>query len=336
MFGSTKESKYCWYCHQKGSQVFCNKCGKGFHSNCYTSRRGSCNAAQSSSIKKCKQCLRLDDSRKLHTRTCSRLGTSNQIGQREMSRTLGQILVNVADTKQPPSIMKTSRKERQFRNVSDFINFSTVENKVRNREYQYPEELLHDLRKIEHVMAIEFGQNSRIEQIGQYILQVELNSQNIDDCPNCAYNDFFGTNDRATLCPRLHRPVLFDRSDGINVQIDIRRDLEELPLIFPGKVIGLNIQNNWKHVFLFGSVKQSCLEIPKNNVFHLREEDLERCRELMNSMESGSARNHLSMAIQEAEQYIENLREEVGENWQYTDKRLVVESNHALYIKKRK
>lgn len=55
----------------------------------------------------------------------------------------------------------------------------------------------------------------------------------------------------------------------------------------------------------------------------------------MKSMDVGSDRENVDQAIEEVQQYIDNLKEVVGENgWEYKKKKSIVESGHKLSIKK--
>lgn len=49
-------------------------------------------------------------------------------------------------------------------------------------------------------------------------------------------------------------------------------------------------------------------------------------------MAAGDSKKSLDKAIQEAKQYVMNLWHEVGDDWKFTDGRMIVESNHKLFI----
>lgn len=85
------QSSYCWVCHGPGSQITCSNCGMGFHIDCANE-----NGDKVESGKRCNQCLKLESSNKLHTRSKSRLG-DNQIDPRKMSKILGEILNLVSE-----------------------------------------------------------------------------------------------------------------------------------------------------------------------------------------------------------------------------------------------
>lgn len=147
--------------------------------------------------------------------------------------------------------MRTIKVDGKFENVLQFINLDTIETKMENYQYRYPEELLYDLRKIKHAMRIEFGRNEETNMISQYITSVKKVFHRLDLCPHCVHNDYWA--DRTSLCPWLHRPILFDRSEGIDCQDDhIKRELEKFPILFPGKILDFNRHSGMAHVQFFG------------------------------------------------------------------------------------
>lgn len=149
--------------------------------------------------------------------------------------------------------MRTPKEEGRFENVSQFINLDMVETKLKKFRYICPEEVLFDLRKIKHVMRIEFGESEETAKISQYISSLRANFRLVDVCPHCVYNDYYGLQNRASLCPWLHRPILFDRTDGIDCRDDhIKAKLEEFPTLFPGKIIDLKPLNGMTYVRFFG------------------------------------------------------------------------------------
>lgn len=58
----------CWACHRCGNQVFCNECGLGFHLLCAKAwKEGVKIEGYKSTLKRCRQCLKLKKSKELHT-----------------------------------------------------------------------------------------------------------------------------------------------------------------------------------------------------------------------------------------------------------------------------
>lgn len=57
------------------------------------------------------------------------------------------------------------------------------------------------------------------------------------------------------------------------------------------------------------------------NVYHLRKTDIDRCMAQMSSIEDENVRGQLLKAVDELDDYIVNLDQEVGKDWQFTNER---------------
>ena len=119
--------------------------------------------------------------------------------------------------------------------------------------YECTEDLLFDLRKVEHVMAIGLGKSHETE-IHRFIRTVEEICREIDICPYCIQNYYSSGQGSVLTCPWGHALVLVDLSGKKSSSFhDFNfKKIENLPPLFPGKILCLNRKENSVRVRLFG------------------------------------------------------------------------------------
>lgn len=144
-----------------------------------------------------------------------------------------------------------------FKKVRNFINFSTVESKIGNNEYECTEELLFDLRKIEHVMRIEFKECRRTKEIDHFIGLIRRYCIEITLCPHCIYNHYHTYLKSASICPWGHRLAAVYQSRNYTASFEIfnMKPKPDLPRYFPVKVISYSQCFNHVYVRLFDPEK---------------------------------------------------------------------------------
>lgn len=152
----------------------------------------------------------------------------------------------------PPQIMKTQLEWGMFENVKNFMNFETIKSNIEGNKYECTEQLLSDLRRIEHTMLVEFKESHRTQGISDYISQVSRYCQEIDLCPHCIYNHYFTPLGSASVCPWGHKLAsVYRRSNAATLDIFGMKRLSGLPVFFPAKVIAYSKCRKLVHVRLF-------------------------------------------------------------------------------------
>lgn len=149
--------------------------------------------------------------------------------------------------------MKTERQRGMFENVKNFFNFNMIESKIKSSKYECTEELLFDMRKIEHTMLTQFKENHGTEDIDRYIKQLGKYCQEIDLCPHCIYNHYLTSLGPASTCPWGHKLVAVfpPRKYALSFEFfDIFGPLN-LPPSFPAKIIAYSQCHQYIYIRLF-------------------------------------------------------------------------------------
>ncbi|XP_074605605.1 uncharacterized protein LOC141858651 [Brevipalpus obovatus] len=309
---STRDSN-CWICHMNGSEVFCPRCNLGFHIGCGENAdedlRRSCGQFRTT----CKQCSRIQESRRRFTSS----EHFKKISREKLNSIFDAIITRGVDVPSAPSIMKSEYDASSFRKVCHFINLNNVRSKIRSREYSCTEELIRDLRLIEHAMFIAHGKNYETRKITQYIEQVVKNCRDVDLCPYCVNDCFFQLKGPVSVCPWGHTLVLVDLSEGKDTpftDFNLRR-LEKLPPLVPGKIIGYNPRKDTVNVRLFGSGAALSSEVHLNYVYHLIDLSLNHFYVQLRFMHSKSERKDFAEALKDLELHVKNLKEKFGKRF---------------------
>lgn len=145
-------------------------------------------------------------------------------------------------------------REGRFAKVVHFMNLDSVKKKIKREEYTCTEELLFDLRKIEHTMIIGLGKSYVTSKIKDYIDRVAINCREIELCPYCVDNYFNRQKGPILVCPWGHKLVLVDLSRGTSKHsfqdFSLKR-IGDLPPLFPGKIISYDPKSDQVRVRLF-------------------------------------------------------------------------------------
>lgn len=91
---------YCWACHEEGNEVFCSKCGVGYHIHCANEMQENvCNLGLRKIfwIEECQQCQRIKASRNLFTG--QNLRKFKKLSKELFNSTLKLILANCVRNK---------------------------------------------------------------------------------------------------------------------------------------------------------------------------------------------------------------------------------------------
>ncbi|XP_074596738.1 uncharacterized protein LOC141851834 isoform X2 [Brevipalpus obovatus] len=325
-----KKDPNCWVCHKEGSTIFCPKCFLGFHVGCAVRTKEEINRSDRNIDKMCHQCLRIEESRHLYTSSQKFKSVS-----KEMLNSIFDVILLCGKRIEPtPQIMETKRDRGMFKKVKHFINFSTVKSKIENNEYGCTEELLFDLRKIEHVMLIEFKEGHQIEDLDLYIKQLSRHCQEIDLCPHCIYNHYLTSSGPALTCPWGHRLATVCQSKNYTASFDIfnMRRTPDLPRYFPVKVISYSQCLSQVHVRLFDPGKPWSLKVPITNVNHLSNCDLEQFYGPTRDIDLRFQTQTFNMALKELRLHLEELKKKFGNRSSLPSKSHPWRSSDHLFI----
>lgn len=74
--------------------------------------------------------------------------------------------------------------------------------------------------------------------------------------------------------------------------------------------------------------------MPRKNIYHLRQIDVDRCIDQTISLENESDKENLSKAIEELNEYLWNLNQQLGDinKWQFTQERRIFRSTDGTFV----
>lgn len=75
----------------------------------------------------------------------------------------------------------------------------------------------------------------------------------------------------------------------------------------------------------FFSSSCSIVQVPTENLYHLRRIDLDACIAQKDSLKTPEDRENLETAVEEAKQFIENLESKFGPSWQFTNEKRILD-----------
>lgn len=122
-----------------------------------------------------------------------------------------------------------------------FFNFSVIDDKLNNEEYCCTEELIFDLKRINHAMKIGH-EREKTKVIDEYMEKVKEFCREVELCPHCVHSYLVQLEGSIEPCPCGHRLVLVDQTQGFSPWFDKINfpGLETLPLKFPAKLLYYN------------------------------------------------------------------------------------------------
>lgn len=328
------QSKYCWHCHKTAADVECARCSLNYHKVCATKLKMVFDLSEPHSkwmIPSCYSCRQNHKSIELHARGKNK-NKFTKMGHIKLNRLFKCVVeesLHCVDAKYIKLLDLTNDKASL--SIGNYINLTMIKARITSNYYKHPWQLITDMERLVHSTYIDFAELNASKDATDLLVRCKSLLKILDYCPTCMWNDYFERDGRATVCPKIHRPVMIDVSNGVNAcSWKVQTVIENLPTRFPGKVVGFKHSGCLMRVVPFGPIERACIKVPKKNVYHLVERDLESfvVEEFSDATfgETGKLRD----SIQEAGKYISNIKSVGIEKPFYTQGKVSVEPGHKL------